>query len=90
MSERRYHVRGRVQGVGFRWWTLAQAQRLGISGTVRNCADGSVEVLARGSDEQLAELRELLEHGPDLAMVEAVDEGDTNGVAGETFEIVHR
>jgi acylphosphatase len=75
--------------VGFRWWTLAQAQHLGIAGSVRNCADGSVEVLARGSDEQLAELRKLLLQGPDLAMVEAVDEDETSGVAGETFQIVH-
>ena len=90
MPERRFHVRGRVQGVGFRWWTLAQAQRLGIAGTVRNCPDGSVEVLARGTDEQLARLRRLLDRGPDTAVVEGVDETEASGVPGEGFEIVHR
>ena len=90
MPERRFHVRGRVQGVGFRWWTLAQAQRLGIAGTVRNCADGSVEVLARGTDDQLAELRRLLDRGPDAAVVEGVDEAEASGVPGAGFEIVHR
>ena len=90
VSERRFHVRGRVQGVGFRWWTLAQAQRLGIAGTVRNCPDGSVEVLARGSDEQLERLRQQLEHGPDQAVVEGVDEAATSGVPGDGFQIVHR
>jgi acylphosphatase len=79
-----------VQGVGFRWWTHAQAQRLGIAGTVRNCDDGSVEVLARGTDEQLTDLRRLLDRGPDTAVVEAVDETETSGVPGEGFEIVHR
>jgi acylphosphatase len=79
-----------VQGVGFRWWTHAEAQRLGIAGTVRNCADGSVEVLARGTDEQLARLRTLLERGPDQAMVQTVDEAETSGVTGDDFQIVHR
>jgi acylphosphatase len=79
-----------VQGVGFRWWTLAQAQRLGIAGTVRNCVDGSVEVLARGTDEQLAELRQLLDRGPDQAVVEAVEEADVSSVPGDDFQIVHR
>jgi acylphosphatase len=78
-----------VQGVGFRWWTHAQAQRLGVTGTVRNCADGSVEVLARGTDDQLAELRRLLDQGPVTAAVETVDEAETSGVPGESFEIVH-
>jgi acylphosphatase len=90
VPERRFHVHGRVQGVGFRWWTLAQAQRLGIAGTVRNREDGSVEVLARGTGDQLAQLRQLLERGPDLAEVRSVDEAEANGVTGDDFQIVHR
>ena len=50
---RRFLVRGRVQGVGFRWFVEREAHVLGIAGWVRNNADGSVEVLAIGSREQL-------------------------------------
>ena len=49
----RFLVRGRVQGVGFRWFVEREAHILGIAGWVRNNADGSVEVLAMGSRDQL-------------------------------------
>ncbi|HSU16036.1 acylphosphatase [Longimicrobium sp.] len=73
MAEAGYRVTGRVQGVGFRWWTRAQAARLGLVGTVRNAEDGSVEVQARGSDYALAELERLLVEGPPHAAVARVD-----------------
>lgn len=72
MAEAGFHVTGRVQGVGFRWWTRSQATRLGVSGTVRNLPDGSVAVHARGSDEQLRRLEERLAAGPPLAIVQQV------------------
>jgi acylphosphatase len=87
VPERLYRVYGRVQGVGFRWWTRSQAQRLGLSGSVRNHTDGSVEVAARGSDAVLATLRSLLERGPPGAYVERVDEGPASGVREDGFEI---
>ncbi|HEX6908842.1 MAG TPA: acylphosphatase [Longimicrobium sp.] len=73
MAEAGYRVTGRVQGVGFRWWTRSLATRLGVTGAVRNLPDGSVAVHARGSDAQLAELRSALAQGPPGARVEAVE-----------------
>ncbi|MEV4114217.1 acylphosphatase [Nonomuraea sp. NPDC049695] len=53
-------VRGRVQGVGFRWWTRARALELGLQGWARNTADGRVEVVAEGPREACVKLLELL------------------------------
>jgi acylphosphatase len=57
-------VRGRVQGVGFRWFVHREASELELHGWVRNTEDGDVEVVASGSAEDLAELRESLRRGP--------------------------
>ena len=67
------HVRGRVQGVAFRWHTRAQARRLGLTGWVRNLPDGSVRLVAEGDRETLVRLGEWLEHGPDHARVDGCD-----------------
>ena len=64
MARARYLVRGRVQGVGFRWFVLQEAERLGLGGVVRNLRDGSVEVLAEGGPEAMAELERTLRCGP--------------------------
>jgi acylphosphatase len=72
MTDAGFRVTGRVQGVGFRWWTRAQATRLGLAGTVRNAPDGTVEVHVRGEDAALAELERLLEEGPPPADVRSV------------------
>lgn len=53
-------VRGRVQGVGFRWWTRARALELGLVGHARNMDDGRVEVVAEGEPAALDRLEELL------------------------------
>ncbi|WP_214323306.1 acylphosphatase [Nonomuraea sediminis] len=53
-------VRGRVQGVGFRWWTRARALELGLSGYARNTADGRVEIVAEGTREACVKLLEQL------------------------------
>ncbi|MEU1387482.1 MULTISPECIES: acylphosphatase [unclassified Nonomuraea] len=53
-------VRGRVQGVGFRWWTRARALELGLTGWARNTDDGRVEVVAEGPQEACVKLLELL------------------------------
>ncbi|MFQ5537307.1 MAG: acylphosphatase [Gemmatimonadota bacterium] len=70
---RRYRVRGRVQGVGFRWWVQRTAQALGLSGWVRNMPDGSVRLEAAGAEEALDALEEALLQGPPLARVTAVE-----------------
>jgi acylphosphatase len=65
-------VEGRVQGVGFRWWTVGAAQRLGLSGWARNRADGSVEILAIGEAEAVAGLERAVAEGPQAAHVSSV------------------
>jgi acylphosphatase len=74
MDCRRFIVRGRVQGVGFRWFVEREARTLGIAGWVRNNVDGTVEVLAMGSGEQLRALKARLEAGPRASRVETVDD----------------
>ena len=54
-------MRGRVQGVGFRWFVEREAHILQVAGWVRNNRDGTVEVLAHGTSEQLAELHSRFE-----------------------------
>jgi acylphosphatase len=86
-TARRYVVRGRVQGVGFRWFVQREAQTLGISGWVRNNIDGNVEVIAVGSEQQLAVLAAKLKSGPRAARVDAVDESPASAENISGFRI---
>jgi len=67
-------VRGRVQGVGFRWWTRARALELGLAGWARNTEDGRVEVVAQGPEKSCARLLELLRGGETPGHVDGVVE----------------
>lgn len=67
-------VRGRVQGVGFRWFVHREAAELGLHGRVRNNDRGEVEVVAAGSPEALADLRAELHKGSRGSRVDAVIE----------------
>jgi acylphosphatase len=88
VQTRKFFVRGRVQGVGFRWFVEREAKTLGISGWVRNNSDGSVEVLASGTQEQLSGLRSRLQQGPRASRVDNVEEAEAKPVAGlNTFRI---
>ncbi len=88
LHARRFLVRGRVQGVGFRWYVEREARALGVSGWVRNNYDGTVEVLAMGSHEQLSTLRRKLQQGPRAARVDAVDESEAHPIPDlKTFRI---
>jgi acylphosphatase len=69
---RRFIVSGRVQGVGFRYYVEDVAGTIGVQGYVRNRRDGSVEVFAMGSAEQLKRLRPALEKGPMMSRVTGV------------------
>ena len=89
MKARRYIVRGRVQGVGFRWFVQQSADSLGVKGYTRNLADGSVEVYALGSAEQLSDLSGLLRKGPRMADVRGVDEEEAAVEKVSGFRITH-
>jgi len=71
---KRYLVSGMVQGVGYRYFTQDAAEKLQVSGFVRNRRDGRVEVFAMASPQQLAEFRALLRRGPRFASVSEVQE----------------
>lgn len=66
-------IRGLVQGVGFRWFVTREASRLGLTGWVANCADGSVAVVAEGPAPAVEVLRRALDRGPSSARVEWVE-----------------
>ncbi len=69
-----YLVKGRVQGVGFRWFVHRPASAIGLGGWVRNTDDGHVEVVAAGEPEDLAELKQALRKGSRGSRVDAVVE----------------
>ena len=85
---KQFLVRGRVQGVGFRWFVEREAQMLGVRGWVRNNLDGAVEVLAIGTREQLLTLRRKLREGPRAARVDDVEEFEATAATDvKTFRI---
>jgi acylphosphatase len=84
VEARRFVVRGRVQGVGFRWFVEREAHILGIAGWVRNNADGSVEIMAQGTRDQLSGLRSRLREGPRAARVDGVEESEAHPASGVT------
>ena len=77
-------VHGRVQGVGFRWWTRSQALMLGLAGHAANLSDGRVEVVAEGPREACERLLTVLRSGSTPGHVKQVTErfDDVRGVSG--------
>lgn len=73
IERRGYRVHGRVQGVGFRWWTEREATRLGLAGVVRNLEDGCVEVMVEGPAEVIETFERSLRRGPPLSLVERLE-----------------
>jgi acylphosphatase len=74
MLAKRWHIEGRVQGVGFRYFVQTQARALSLTGYAKNLADGRVEVLAIGTAERLSDLASALYKGPLLSDVRSVEE----------------
>ena len=83
----RYFVRGRVQGVGFRYFVQKTAKELRLSGFARNLDDGRVEVYAVGTPEQLNELSGYLWKGPRLSDVRGVDEQEAEFMEMDGFRV---
>jgi acylphosphatase len=83
----RFLVRGRVQGVGYRYFVLREAEGLGVSGFTRNLPDGSVEVVAEGEDPVLQQLEARLREGPSFAKVAAVERVEVSPRGGQGFHI---
>ena len=73
MASFRYVVRGRVQGVGYRYFVMREANALGVTGFARNLADGTVEVVAEAADDVLDLFEDRLRQGPSFASVNALD-----------------
>ena len=69
----RLTISGRVQGVGYRDWTITTALRLGLTGWVRNRMDGSVEALVVGDDQAVGQMIDACRRGPAIARVDNVD-----------------
>ena len=86
-AARRWLIRGRVQGVGFRYFAQHSALNLGLTGYVRNLDDGRVEVYAIGPEACLSELAGLLHRGPRWAEVHGVDEQEAESCPAKSFEI---
>ena len=72
-----YRVGGRVQGVAFRYHTSIEAKRLGITGSVKNLPDGSVEIYASSNRETLSKFEIFLKESPGNSIVEEIEEVDT-------------
>lgn len=67
-------IEGRVQGVGYRYWTVKEAARLGLDGWVRNLPDGTVEAVIAGPADAVAAMIEACKRGPRAAAVAVVRE----------------
>lgn len=76
---RRLSVRGRVQGVGYRYATVMRARELGVTGWVRNRRDGSVEAVVQGPPEAVEALIAWARRGPEAAFVESVEVVEADG-----------
>lgn len=72
MSAYRYLIEGRVQGVGYRYFVLRQAEALGVAGFARNLPDGRVEVVGEAAEEVLQAFEERMRRGPSFSDVTGV------------------
>ena len=87
LEARRWYVRGRVQGVGFRYFAQRAAVELALTGYARNLDDGRVEVYAVGPAHKLSALAGLLYRGPQWSDVRGVDEQEAAIAEYAAFDI---
>jgi len=80
-------IRGRVQGVGYRYFVMREASALGVSGFARNLPDGSVEVVAEAADDVLGRFEDRLRQGPSFATVSALDRSAIPARGDQGFHI---
>ena len=84
---KRFFIRGRVQGVGYRYFAQRAATDLEVTGFARNLDDGRVEVYAVGTSQQLSELAGRLWKGPRMSDVRGVEESDAGVQQYDSFQI---
>lgn len=87
MIARWLRIRGKVQGVGFRWWTQRNARELSVDGWVLNAPDGSVEAHLQGSENNVERLIERIKGGPPTAKVQSVKVIEAAPGEFDSFEI---
>lgn len=88
MKTSRYIVRGRVQGVGFRYFAKQMAEAFDIAGFVRNTVEGDVEIVASGKPENLRSFREQIEIGPSSGRVDRIDVEDLESRRFDGFQVI--
>ncbi|MER3499118.1 MAG: acylphosphatase [Chitinophagaceae bacterium] len=88
MKTIRLKITGKVQGVFYRQNTTEKAEKLNLTGTVRNCEDDSVEIIATGEEEQLAELVKWCWQGPPRAKVENIQAEELPLKIFQNFSII--
>lgn len=89
MIGRRFIVKGRVQGVGFRYYAIRAAREAGVTGTVRNLPDGNVEAIAEGTRDAIERFRASLQKGPSYAHVSDLVEEEAQPTGRYSgFEVV--
>lgn len=84
----RVTVRGRVQGVGFRWHARRRAQQLGVTGWVRNTSSGSVEAHVEGERKSVELLLDWLAVGPPSARVSELEEVSVEPIEPPSFQVL--
>jgi acylphosphatase len=84
---RHYLISGRVQGVGFRYFAERAAREAGVTGWVRNIADGRVEVHADGTRAQIERFEASLRRGPSRSEIRGFESSDAAPAGGQSFEI---
>ena len=82
-------VRGRVQGVSFRWYAVQEARRLGVTGWIRNDPDGSVRCHVEGDDAAVDAMVEWCHHGPSYASVRHVAVTEARPIGSDAFDIAY-